>query len=304
MRHFTDDEVDEVLEAAAVLGVLREAFTDFARGAAAMQARVRTGAGAAKLSTMGAVIPAQGYLGAKVYSTLAGRFTFVIVLFDARDGRALATFDAGAVTRWRTAAVSVLAARCGAAAPAPRLAVFGAGVQAHAHLEAFVRAFDVVDVRIVSRGGGEALAARARELGVTRVAVTDARSALDGATLVITATRSEHPLFEGAWVSPGAFVAAVGATRPDTRELDDALLGRAAAIIVEWRAQTLRESGDLLLAAPAALEGKDIVDLGTALAAKANVRRSHEDIVVFKSVGVGLADVAVAGLAYERLAPR
>jgi ornithine cyclodeaminase len=126
---------------------------------------------------------------------------------------------------------------------------------------------------------------------------------LKGAGIVVTATRSATPLFEGAWVEPGAFVSAVGSSRPDTRELDDALLQRSARVIVEWREQTLREAGDLLLASSAVRERLDIVELGDVLAGKARARRSADEIVIFKSVGVGLEDVSVAGLAYRLLTP-
>jgi ornithine cyclodeaminase len=73
--------------------------------------------------------------------------------------------------------------------------------------------------------------------------------------------------------------------------------------MVEWREQALLEAGDLLLAAPDALATKPFIELGDALDERAQVRHSDEDIVVFKSVGIGLEDIAIAGLAYERLLP-
>jgi ornithine cyclodeaminase len=264
-----------------------------------MQERIRTEAGAVKLSTMGGVWPAEGFAGAKVYTTIAGRFNFVIVLFSADTGAPLATLEANAITRWRTAAVSVVAARQFARAGADTLALFGTGVQARSHLEAFARAFPLGSIRIVSRGSGEELAAHARAIARCEVRVTGAREALQGANLVVTATRSVAPLFEGAWVERGAFVAAVGSSKPDTRETDDALIARASAIAVEWRAQTLREAGDLLLADPALLAKVPVIELGEALAGMGASPRAAGDVVLFKSVGVGLEDVAAAGLAWS-----
>jgi ornithine cyclodeaminase len=72
--------------------------------------------------------------------------------------------------------------------------------------------------------------------------------------------------------------------------------------VVEWREQALREAGDLLLAAPGVLAGKRVIELGEALAGTARVRTAGGDVVLFKSVGVGLEDIAVAGLAHARLA--
>jgi ornithine cyclodeaminase len=302
MIHFTDRDVEGVLQDDAVLVALRQAFVDFSRGNAAMQPRLRTDCGAVKLSTLGAVLPGSGYAGVKVYTTIAGKFNFVIVLFSARDGTALASFDAGAITRWRTAAVSLLAAGYGARPEASKLALFGTGVQACTHLQLFARAYQLKSVDIVSRSSGQGLAALARQLGL-QVRVCEAQNALRDADIVVTATRAVAPLFDGTWVAPGTFVVAVGSSKPDTRELDDALLRRTSAIMVEWREQALLEAGDLLLAAPDALATKPFIELGDALDERAQVRHSDEDIVVFKSVGIGLEDIAIAGLAYERLLP-
>ncbi len=300
MIHLTDDAIDRALEGADLVGTLGRAFAAFARGEAAMQERIRTEAGPVKLSTMAGVWPEEGFAGAKVYTTIAGRFDFVIVLFSARTGEPLATLEANALTRWRTAAVSALAARHLANPAASRLALFGTGVQAFAHARAFARAFDLAEIRVVSRASGEAFAARLqRELGVPARA-TDAAGALAGAELVVTTTRSATPLFRGDAPEAGAFVAAVGSSKPDTREIDDALLARASAVVVEWKPQALREAGDLVLAAAGVRAKLAVVELGEVVAGKAAPRGKADDIVVFKSVGVGLEDVAVAGLAWRR----
>lgn len=285
MNHYTDADVDRALAGVDLQPVLRDAFVALARGEAAQQERIRTDAGGVKLSTLGAVLPAQGYAGAKVYTTIGGRFSFLITLFSAATGHPLATFDAGAITRRRTAAVSRLAASSALSATPKAIAIFGAGVQGRGHAEAFQAAWPGAEIRIVSRGASEA----------------QAREALAGAKLVVTATRSPEPIFPGDAVEAGAVVCAVGSSRPDTRELDDRLLSRAARAIVEWKPQSLREAGDLLLAAPAVREALEVVNLGDVLAGREPARRTPDDIVVFKSVGVGLEDVAVAGLAYERL---
>jgi ornithine cyclodeaminase len=181
--------------------------------------------------------------------------------------------------------------------------LFGTGVQACTHLQLFARAYQLKSVDIVSRSSGQGLAALARQLGL-QVRVCEAHDALRDADLVVTATRAGAPLFDGTWVAPGTFVVAVGSSKPDTRELDDALLRRTSAIMVEWREQAFLEAGDLLLAAPDTLATKPFIELGDALDGRAQVRHSDEDIVVFKSVGIGLEDIAIAGLAYERLLAR
>jgi len=280
MRHLTDAEVERALEDADVEGALRAAFIDLALGRAAQQPRMRTDAGGVKLSTLGAVVPSQGVVGAKVYTTIAGRFDFVIVLFSTQDGRPLATLEANAITRRRTAAVSLLAARAAAAHAVSSIVVFGTGVQAKAHAEAFTKAYPRARCRLIGRDG-----------------MGEARAALADAQVVVTATRAAEPLFDGAWLAPGAFVSAVGSSRPDTRELDDTALSRAASVIVEWKPQALAEAGDLLRLAPPVRDRLQVLELGDVLAGHVPARRSRDDIVIFKSVGVGIEDVVVAGLA-------
>ena len=299
--HHADAAIDAALGQADVLGTLREAFIDFAGGGAAIQARVRTQCGPVKLSTLGAVWAARGIAGAKVYTTLAGRFTFVIVLFSTQTGALLATMEANAITRRRTAAVSLLAVQRFARAGASTLAVFGTGVQARAHADAFARALALREIRIVSRGDASVFVDDVARTTGCEVHAMRARQALSGADLVVTATRSSVPLFAGGWVEPGAMVCAVGSSLPETRELDDALIARASAIVVEWREQALREAGDLVLADASLMARVPVIDLGAALIARDLPRRDEGDIVVFKSVGVGLADIAVAGLAYRHL---
>jgi ornithine cyclodeaminase len=283
MRHLSDTDVERALEGADIEGALRAAFVDLALGRAAQQLRMRTDAGGVKLSTLGAVVPSQGVVGAKVYTTIAGRFDFVIVLFSTADGRPIATLAANAITRRRTAAVSLVAARAAALPDVSSIVVFGTGVQARAHADAFSRAYPGARLRLLGRAD-----------------LAQAREALAGAQVVVTATRSPEPLFDGAWLAPGTFVAAVGSSRPDTRELDDAAFARCACAIVEWQPQSLAEAGDLLRLAPAVRNRLRVFDLGDVLAGHAAARTSREDIVIFKSVGVGIEDVAVAGVAISR----
>ena len=302
MRHFTDAELAGCVGADEAIAAMDEAFRAQADGRAATQPRVRTGAGAAKLSTMGAVIPSLGVAGAKVYTTVAGRFTFVILLFDAQDGRLLASFDAAALTRLRTAAVSALAARHLARADARVLAVFGTGVQADGHVEALARVRPIREIRVVSRGDASGFVARARAATGADVRASGAREALAGADIIVTATRSATPLFASADVPDGAFIAAVGATRPEVAELDADTVGRCAVVAVEALRQGREEAGDLIQATAAGrFDWSHAHELGEIVAGRAPGRRGDAELTLFESVGIGLEDVAIAGLAWRRL---
>ncbi|MGZ9892030.1 ornithine cyclodeaminase family protein [Bordetella bronchiseptica] len=302
MLHIDDRMIEDAVTAQAAQEVLHAAFLDFGRGSAAMQRRVRTEAGGVKLSTLGAVIPGQGVAGAKVYTTIKGQFQFVILLFSAADGRPLATCDAGALTRKRTAACTVLAAGALASPRSSMLGLFGAGTQGVEHAAQLSARFALEAILVNDPyAPPEVLERIGQRCGVPARMAAPAEIAAQ-ADIVVTASRSTTPLFAGRALRAGAFVGAIGSSLPHTRELDDEALRRARAVVVEWREQTLSEAGDLVLAAPDTGLDAKVVELADVLAGRTAVRQADEDIVIYKSVGVGLEDVALAGYAYRRLA--
>jgi ornithine cyclodeaminase len=302
MLHITDSMIDAAIGPADAQQALLEALRSFGAGRGAMQERVRTQAGELKISTMGAVLPDQGFAGAKVYTTLRGQFDFVILLFSAQDGRPLASLDANAITRLRTAACSVIAARHLARRDVRRLAVFGAGVQGQAHALQFAQAYALEDIRIVDPFAAQDAAARLQAACGVHVRLTDAATALDQADIVVTASRATQPLFAGAALSPGTFVAAIGSSLPTTRELDDTALRRASRIVLDWAPQTMREAGDLMQAASGCLAPEKMADLAEVVSGSKPGRGADNEITIYKAVGVGLQDVALAGVAYCRIA--
>lgn len=301
LLHISDEQVEAAVSAADARAVLADAFLRFGNDQAAMQARMRSEAGGVKLSTLGAVIPGQEVVGAKVYTTIKGQFSFVILLFSSVDGRALATFDAGAITRLRTAACSVIAAQHMARPASTTLAVFGSGPLSRAHAMQMAEVFPLKQVMLVSRSSDPALATELQAACGVPTRLATAEQAASEADIAVTASRSPTALFSGDLLKAGCFVAAVGSSLPNTRELDDRAMARASRVAVEWREQSLREAGDLVLADPGALPPTKIVELGEILAGKARGRTTDAEITIYKSVGVGLQDIALAGLAYRRV---
>ena len=254
------------------------------------------------VATMGAALPAAGVVGAKVYSTIQGRFNFVIVLFSSVTGEALATIAANEITRFRTAAATAVAMQRLAARDARSLAIFGTGVQARAHAEALLLVHPFERVWVAGRASAPEFADWLKtEFGVTASAV-DARTAVQEADVIVTATRATEPLFDGTWVRPGTFIAAVGSSKPAARELDDALLARAELIVVEWLPAAQAEAGEFVRAEPGTIDPARVTELGKLLVKGTAYERRAGDIVVYKSVGIGLEDVALAHLVYQRCA--
>jgi ornithine cyclodeaminase/alanine dehydrogenase-like protein (mu-crystallin family) len=292
------DAAIDALESALVAGRLPEAPP---------RSRVETGTGELLL------MPAAGDQGIGVkLVTVAPRnpgrgrplVQAVYALFDPESLAPEALFDGAALTALRTGAVSGLATRYLARSDASRLVLFGAGVQATAHLEAMLAVRSVERVWVVSRTleRAERLAARAADAGLR--AETAGPDAVSEADLICTCTTSPSPVFDGARLRPGTHINAVGAYRPDQREVDDETI-RQARIAVETRAAALAETGDLLIPmGSGVIEPSDVLADLAEVVQGAPVRRGPDDITLFESVGVAFEDLIVARAAAERLDPR
>jgi len=127
----------------------------------------------------------------------------------------------------------------------------------------------------------------AKEIGATAMS---SEEAVRGADVVVTATNSKTPVLKGVWLKPGSHVNAVGACRPDWRELDDEAM--ANVVFVDSREGAMKESGDVILSG-----AKIYAELGEALASKVPSRAN--ETTIFKSLGMAVEDIAAALLVYR-----
>jgi ornithine cyclodeaminase/alanine dehydrogenase-like protein (mu-crystallin family) len=305
LPHIGARELEEILTVSQAIEVLERAFTA-ERSKTPLRTRLVVPGGELLL------MPASGEegLGVKLV-TLApenpGRglpfLHSIYVLFSPQSLEPKLTVDGAALTAMRTSAVSALATKYLARPDSSHLALFGAGVQANAHLDAMVAVRPIQRVRVVSRSleAAELLAERARKLHVD--ADVAGPEAVSEADIVCTCTTSNSPVFDGRLLPDGAHVNAVGAYRPDTRELDDETIGRAK-IVVETREAALAEAGDILIPIERnVITESDIVADLSEVVRGAGVRASADDVTVFKSVGVAFEDLAVAAAVLERQRP-
>jgi ornithine cyclodeaminase len=225
-----------------------------------------------------------------------------VLLFDGETGAPRALLDASAVTEIRTAAVSGVATRLLARADATELAILGSGVQARSHLEAMAKVRPFARARVWSRTAEHARALAAEASAPFPVeAVPSAEEAVRGADVVVTATSSREPIVERAWLEPGTHVNAVGSSIPTARELDAETVA-AASLFADTRESMLNEGGDYLLAVREAGIGREHIraELGELLVGAHEGRRSPDELTVFKSLGIGVEDLAAAELVYAR----
>jgi thiomorpholine-carboxylate dehydrogenase len=209
-----------------------------------------------------------------------------IFLVDPETGNPVAIMDGRLITEMRTAAVSAVATKLLASSNAKILAILGSGVQANSHMEALriVRNFEEIRVWSPTREHAEQFA---KEVGA---AAMSPEKAVRGADAIVTATNSKMPVLEGAWLKPGCHVNAVGACRPDWRELDDEAMSNV--VFVDSREGAIKESGDVILS-----HAKIYAELGEALAGNVPLRAT--ETTIFKSLGMAVEDIAAATLVYR-----
>lgn len=241
--------------------------------------------------------------GVKVVSVAPGnpaagrpRIQGLYILFDAATLTPTLLVDGTALTALRTPALSALAARDLARAEASVLVVFGAGPQARGHIEALCSIRPIGTVIVVTRDPLRCNRFVAELVADGYPAAAGPPEAVADADLVVCATTSRTPVFDGRRLAAGACVIAVGSHEPGARELDEVVFARADRVVVEDRATALREAGDVIAAiAAGACSADDLVCLP-----QLATMRSPQGISVFKSVGMGWQDLAIATAAARR----
>jgi len=305
--------VREFLPMRECIGAMERALRALTLGRAVVPLRpvVRIpGDNSGALAAMPAYLEDPRSLGVKAISVFAGNegtahdsHQGAVLLFDPDHGALVAIMDAGAITAVRTAAVSAVATRLLARPDASDLAMVGAGVQAHSHLEAMRAVRSVRRVRVWSR-----TAARATEFArqydasdLTVIAVATPREAVEQADLVCTVTSAREPVLMGDWLAPGAHLNVVGASVAAAREVDTTAVLRSACF-VDRRESALREAGDLVIPIrEGALDESHIrAELGEILEGTAEGRRTPQEITLFKSVGLAVEDLGAADIVYRR----
>lgn len=296
------DEVRARLPMPAAIDALEAAFATDDPSAGPLRTSVDTPAGSLLL------MPAAGDrgVGVKLVTLTPGNpdrglplIHAVYVLFDPGTQAPVVLLDGAALTALRTAAVSGLATRHLAREDAARLVLFGAGVQARAHLESMRAVRPIERVVVVSRSPGlaEALAEAARAAGLE--ASVGEPDDVARADVVCTCTTSAEPVFDGGRLAPGCHVNAIGSHRPETREVDTETV-RRARVVVETRGVAMEEAGDLLIPIGEGAVGPDhvVADLAELVRGAAG-RSSPDDVTLFKGVGMAFEDLVVARAVLE-----
>jgi ornithine cyclodeaminase/alanine dehydrogenase-like protein (mu-crystallin family) len=288
MEFFDEEKVRQLLRIEDLIGAMRQVLAEFSAGKWQQPLRGVLG----QHGGFFGVMPASGKaMGMKMVTFYPGNVELpthmaVIALFDPKTGEPLALMDGRYITEMRTAAVSAVATDALANSDAKVLAILGAGVQARAHLEVLghIRRFE--EVRVWNHHPEKA-ERFAKEHGIKAMGI---ETAVRDADVVITTTSAREAILKGAWLKPGVHVNAVGASRPDWRELDDDTMRNV--VIVDSYDGARNEAGDVIL-----FGATPFAELGEILNGTKQVEPGVTTI--FKSLGMAVEDVAAAKLVYD-----
>lgn len=310
-----EDDVRALLTMPDVVAVLDAAFRRQGEGHTRNQPRTRIVEPEAPhgvLHVLSAYVPGQpghpehegpGLLGLKAYTGFSSGVRFAVLLYSGEDGRLLALIEADLLGQMRTGAASGVATRYLARDDAHIAALLGTGGQARTQALAVCAVRPIERMHIYGRTPQRRdafIAALAAELPRVALVPTDnVEDAVRAADVVTTATTAREPLLHAEWLRPGTHVNVMGSNWHHRREVDTETVERSAVVAVDALDQARIEAGDLIIPAD---EGRwdwsHAVELGGIVAGAVPGRTDPQQITLFKSLGIGLEDVATAGLVY------
>jgi alanine dehydrogenase len=307
IRILSGTQVRQSLSMRGAIDAMRSAFGQLSAGEAVVPLRAAVESESGITLVMPALLRRSGDLAIKIVSVYPDNakrnlplIQGVVTAMDAETGAPTGLIDGAALTALRTGAASGLATELLALQGIHSVALFGAGIQARTQLEAVCTARAIESVAVFDKFP-EAAERLAREMAGTgpmpddiRVA-TSPTDALAEATIVACATTSVDPVFDGNDLVPGMHVNGVGSWQPTTREFDETTI-RRGKLFVDQREAAWEEAGELIMARDAGIitESHVHAELGELVNNTRTGRESKEEITLFKSVGVGAQDAAVA----------
>jgi alanine dehydrogenase len=300
----TEADVQAILTMKLTMELVEESFRRLADGTAVSHSRRRLRlVGKGLLNYMAASDSAGGYLGLKIYTVSPSGLRFLVPLFSGESGELVALIEANYLGQMRTGAASGVATRVMAREDARVAGIVGTGLQARTQLEAVSLARKLDSVRAFGRTP-ERREQFARDMtakiGVPVRAVASAEEAVRGAEIVVTCTTATKPVVEGRWLSPGAHLNAIGVNFAEKAEIDAETVRRADVIAADSVEQSKMEAGDLIQAfGEDAQRWAAVRELSDIVSGKIAGRSGRDQITLFKSNGIAIEDIVVAGRVYE-----
>lgn len=300
-----EENVTELLTMPEAIQAVEQAFVALANGSDMNHPRERFFLSEGVMHHMAAALPSKKVMGTKTYTNFGSVTRLYVQLFSSETGELLAYIEGDNLGQMGTGAATGVAAKYMSRQDAKSATIYGTGWQAKAQAEALLCVRPGLrQMRVYSRDRSSTFAfcqEMTRRLNVNFSPFTSVEEAGRETQIIICATSASVPFFNGEWLSPGDFVAAVGANRLSAQELDIETIARADIIAVDDWTQAKTESAELIFAHENRhLSWERVVPLAAIVAGRAPGRQNPEQVTIFKSLGVAIGDIAVAALVYEK----
>lgn len=304
MLYLTEKDVESVITMSDCIAAVEEAFRRQNSGAVVNQPRRRLRVPDGLLHCMEASDDGLGRMGLKVYTSFAQKVRFHVLFYDSTNGDLLAMIEADRLGQMRTGAATGVATKYMARQDAQILGIFGAGWQAESQAMAIAHVRKLDRILVHSRTPEKRQEFAEKLSGLLEVPCQPAESAEEvvrTSDILVTATTSRTPVFNGDWLQPGAHINAVGSNALSRAEIDVATIARADRIVVDSIEQAKDESGEFLAALEARkFRWESAHELHEVVAGRFPGREFDREITLFKSGGLALEDIAAADLVYEK----
>jgi alanine dehydrogenase len=295
--YLKESDVAELLDMPSAIQALLDAFAARARDKAVIVPRTRWMFGDKRLNVMGGGITKQGRYALKSY----GSGAYHVLLYSA-DGL-LAMIESDNLGQIRTGAATAVATEKMARRGAGKVALIGTGRQARTQALALNAVGMLKELAVAARDRGRLESfcdGLANEVDAPVRAAASPEDAVASADIVVAATNSATPVVMNAWLKPGTHIVGMGANAANRREIDPDIVLRASLLVTDDIAQAKMEAGEFIdLAKAGRLDWNKVKPLHEIVTAP-SIQRGDKDITLFKSLGVGLEDVAVASVIYDR----
>lgn len=303
-RWITEQEVVRLMDMNDAINALERGLLMEARHEAENMVKTHVAWDSSTLHAIGATFPQMGFAGTKTWAHTAGGATPLLILFDSRTGALLSIIEAFALGQMRTGSASGVATRWLAAEEASEFAIIGTGKQAMTQVAAVLAVREVKRIRVFGRDEQRRnnFAARVEEeFEIETLSGRSVEEVLQGATIITVITRATEPIVSAQMVAKGAHINAVGAIVPSRAEIGRDVLERSSRVVVDSLPQAQKLSSELMefFGAPTAESWKQVKPLSEVVA-EGRRRQASDDITLFKSLGMGISDLALGMEIYRR----
>jgi len=301
----SEADVVAMMDIGDAITALEKALLAEARGEAKNMVKTHVAWGdGATLHAIGAVFAKEQFTGTKTWAHTKGSATPLLILFDSETGSLKAIIEAFALGQLRTASASAVATDRLAAKSADDFAIIGTGQQALTQVAAVLAVRSIKRIRVFGRNAErcEQFAARAKqEFEIETIAAPSVAKTVAGASIITVATRATEPILTSEMIAKRAHINAIGAIVPSRAEIAPDVLERCDRIVVDSVPQAQKLSRELMdFLGPADQEGWKQVRSLADLVSAGESRGASDDLTLFKSLGMGISDLALGIELYRK----